>query len=173
VNGLSDEVFRDVIIREGSLTLKETLPSNLLQTIFKKMNNFSLCHWRLISLGVLFFLTGCGLFSDKQNTTTHLKDGWSEVGLSGDSITRFKRNGQYLYAGTNNGLYRHDLSKSDKSWSNLGLSGRRIRDMVIFNDNKILAAVAIADFASGDPTLFLTTDGGKSWKNYQNGFGGG
>ena len=136
------------------------------------MNNFSLCHWRLISLGIFLFLTGCGLFSDKQNTTTHLKDGWSEVGLSGDSITRFKRNGQYLYAGTNNGLYRHDLSGSDKSWNNLGLGDHSIRDMVIFNASKILAAVAIADFASGDPTLFLTTDGGKSWKNYQNGFGG-
>ncbi len=115
-------------------------------------------------------LSGCG-------TGPKLKDvpfvnGWSEAGLSGDSIIVFERNGQYLYAGTDKGLYRHDLTKTDKSWGSLGLNNHSIKDMVIFNANRILAAVAIADFASGDPTLFLTTDGGKSWKNYQNGFGG-
>ena len=115
-------------------------------------------------------LCGCG-------TGPKLKDvplvyGWSEAGLSGDSIIVFERSGQYLYAGTERGLYRHDLTKTDKSWGSLGLNNHSIKDMVIFNANRILAAVAIADFASGDPTLFLTTDGGKSWKNYQNGFGG-
>ncbi len=115
-------------------------------------------------------LSGCGTGPKLKDVP--LVDGWSETGLSDYSVTMFKSDGRYLYAGTNQGLYRHDLSKTDKEWQNIGLNNHGIWNIAIFNAQKILAAVKIADFASGDPTLFITTDGGKSWENYQNGFGG-
>jgi len=124
----------------------------------------------ILCICFLWLLSGCG--TGPKHRLVNLKVEWTEAGLSGYRIMRFQQDGPVLYAGTNKGLYKKDFSKESSNWQGLGLSNDTINDMVIFDSNKILVGVDEPYFNSGQTTLYLTIDGGDTWKAYLNGFGG-
>ena len=124
----------------------------------------------ILVISLAFLISGCGTGPKIDNS--QLGDGWAEAGLSKDTVTVFQEQGQYLYAGTSKGLFKQDLTKSNNDWSNLGLNDQRIVDYVILSSSNILVGVDIRNFASGKTSLYMTTDEGKSWNDYLNGYGG-
>jgi len=91
--------------------------------------------------------------------------------LSGIAVNRFVRFEGTLYAATDSGLYRSPISDT-LAWSSLGLQKKKVKDVAFLAGNRLLAAVGIADFSSGIPSLFLSADNGRRWQAYMNNYGG-
>ena len=123
-------------------------------------------------ISVIFLMpiiSSCGTGS--KHDALQLKGEWQNAGLT-NYISRIQRHGPYLYVGTDEGVFRGETARIENTWESLGLGNHQVLDFAIFDTSKILAVVRIADFASGDPTLFMTDNGGQSWSEYMNGFGG-
>lgn len=91
----------------------------------------------------------------------------------------FKQNPTYhltlynglLYAGTERGLFYKSADPADKNWKSLGLGRASIHTFLVFSDQKMLASVGYEGSANSS-TIAKTNDGGKTWLQYQNGYGG-
>lgn len=92
---------------------------------------------------------------------------WRFLGLQGRTVQQLRLHDHYLYATTDNGLYRKDLRTSDTSWTPIGLQGKQARALLIFAADTMLASTQFDTIS-----LYRTTDAGATWSSYQNGFGG-
>ncbi|HLR76850.1 MAG TPA: hypothetical protein VK106_04270, partial [Balneolaceae bacterium] len=90
--------------------------------------------------------------------------------LSGTSIFSFVQYEGTLYTSTSKGLYRKE--KTDKFWTSLGLQEKKVLDVVFIPGGDMVALVRINDFSGGIPSLYLSKNGGQSWRPYMNNFGG-
>jgi len=90
--------------------------------------------------------------------------------LSGVAINHFNWFKGKLYAATDKGLYRK--TKADTLWTSLGLQQKEVINVVFLPGEELLAAVRITFFSGGPPSLFLSTNNGRSWKSYMNNYGG-
>jgi|GEM_PF-1443293 len=124
----------------------------------------------IVFLGLLFLLSSCG--TGPEFDPLPLSKGWAQAGLEGQRVRMLQREGQYIYAGTDAGLYRQQASENSTRWQSMGLKKDRIADIVVFDSDNILAAIHLSDRSLKNPSLFLTTNAGVSWQVYQNGFGG-
>lgn len=93
-------------------------------------------------------------------------------GLSGRIVNRIYSRSGRLYAATDDGLHSKTVGQS--IWGLTGLAGRRVADLAFVDDGHWLAAT----FATGanpfaDPRLLETLDGGATWAEVANNFGGG
>ncbi|MCF8405505.1 MAG: T9SS type A sorting domain-containing protein [Bacteroidales bacterium] len=96
---------------------------------------------------------------------------WTYLGLLNNPVNEFKIDDGWLYAATNNGLFKKQLGNSDTTWSLMGFEETRIFDFIIFSKDSILLCKNINSTPDDTVSLFITYDGGNSWNDFQNGFG--
>lgn len=97
---------------------------------------------------------------------------WSYLGLGGRNVEVICAHNNFLYAGTDSGLYRKTFNSMDTSWSLLGLQQEQITGLIIFNDSTFISSVLITGIDDDTISFFKTTNAGENWFSYQNGFGG-
>jgi photosystem II stability/assembly factor-like uncharacterized protein len=111
----------------------------------------------LIAAGAILFALAPCLSAD-----------WELVGLSNRSVYTLHQYNEFLYVGTDDGVFRTNLDDALSSWEFLGLSGNSIRALIVTGPDTILAGLT-----SGPVAIYRTVDNGQSWAPYENGWGGG
>jgi hypothetical protein len=102
-----------------------------------------------------------------------LTEEWYSLGLSDQRILKIHPSDQYLYAATENGIYRKAFADTDTVWEARGLENQRVLDFIVFSDNELIACVDVLwVYEESVPSIYRSIDGGASWIPYQNGFGG-
>lgn len=98
-------------------------------------------------------------------------DNWESFGLENIQIEKIKFSENYIFAATHDGIYRNQRQNaSADGWQRIGLDSKEVSDLVVFNDQEILAAIELD--MDEDISLYKTTDGGENWLPFQQGFGG-
>jgi photosystem II stability/assembly factor-like uncharacterized protein len=111
----------------------------------------------LIAAGAILFTFAPCLSSD-----------WELVGLADRTVYTLHQYNEFLYVGTDDGVYKTNLDDALSSWEFLGLSGNSIRALIVTGPDTILAGLT-----SGTVAIYRTMDNGQSWAPYENGWGGG
>ncbi|MDP4537009.1 hypothetical protein Q3O60_12475 [Alkalimonas collagenimarina] len=93
------------------------------------------------------------------------------AGLEERIIERLYQHEHYLFALTDNGLYRSGLTA--ETWQLIGFADMQVLDLSLINDHHFMAAVRHDD-NDGYPvhSLFESTDAGQSWHEIKHNFGG-
>ena len=91
---------------------------------------------------------------------------WEHIGLEGRRVETIVPFEDFVYAGTDSGVFRCDLGVPDQ-WDTLGLSHCMVKALIIISEDTLLAGVYESDTA-----LYRSTDGGGTWFPYENGYGG-
>lgn len=102
--------------------------------------------------------------------------GWESVGLDGVIVNVLARSETFLYAGTDDGVFRRDLD-SEAAWIRLGLEGENAAGLFIDprTPNTLFAGIDLpiqTDPVSDIVTLYKSTDGGSTWAPSDNGIHG-
>jgi photosystem II stability/assembly factor-like uncharacterized protein len=96
---------------------------------------------------------------------------WSYHGLAGKFIQVLRSHGEYLYAGTNDGIFRKPVHSTDTTWIPLGLQTRHVMALLVLDDSTYIASVRITRAGNDTISLYKSTDAGTQWFKYQNGYG--
>lgn len=123
---------------------------------------------KFLFLVVLVFLVSC---SERVHSPVDEQE-WRFVGLRGRWIHKLRLDHNLLYAGTDDGVYRKDITSSDTIWTPMGLQGKHAVALLVIDPDTILASVVITQTGGDTISLFRTTNGGTDWQPFQNGFGG-
>lgn len=93
---------------------------------------------------------------------------WSQIGLDGLKVNRLALIEDKLYAITSNGLYVMDV-ETESEFSSLGLKGKELTDVVVFNEDHLLASYRDTDREVAE--IYETLDGGINWSSKKHNFG--
>jgi len=101
---------------------------------------------------------------------------WTSLGLEERFVYSLAQNDRILFAGTDNGVYKKDLS-TENDWIFLGLTGEDISDIFInpVSPSIMYASVYIKDPAFPLPdeiSMYKSIDNGDSWFSSDNGMHG-
>ncbi len=98
---------------------------------------------------------------------------WTYLGLGSRQVARLRVHGDFLYACTNDDLYRKELASADTLWTPLGLAGRQVHAVWAASPESLLVGLRLTESESESDTvsLYRSPDAGASWWPYQNGFG--
>jgi len=96
---------------------------------------------------------------------------WSALGLSGRYVHRLRAADGFLYACTDDGLYRRERGSPDTTWALLGFAGGRVNDVLPASPLELVACQRLRVQPADSVSLWRTTDGGAKWSAYQNGYG--
>ncbi|MGH7731999.1 MAG: WD40/YVTN/BNR-like repeat-containing protein [Candidatus Eiseniibacteriota bacterium] len=96
---------------------------------------------------------------------------WSALGLSGRWVYRLRAGDGFLYACTDDGLYRKPRSTPDSSWALLGFPGQRLNDILPLGSQEWVVCRRLGIVPPDTISIYRTTDGGTTWTPYQNGYG--
>ena len=77
-----------------------------------------------------------------------------------------------IYVATEKGIWKKHNADLNSEWEGIGLHNKYVRDMIVFDDNTLLAGIAILKVGVGEVSLFRTTLGGQRWKPFLNNYGG-
>jgi photosystem II stability/assembly factor-like uncharacterized protein len=124
---------------------------------------------KLKLLVIFILISGCSTDSDPDDIFLNVDGQWAQPALTEDTITVLSHSSGNIFAGTTKGLFRQS---NNQSWNTLGLQDEEIIDVVIFDNQKILAGTKLPNVESKETSLFLTTNGGNNWTPYQQNFGG-
>lgn len=121
---------------------------------------------RLLTLLIVLLIafSGCGDDSIRIN----LQGEWRQLGMDSLRTLKIQVHGNEIYLGTEKGIYRKPVDGGE--WELLGLEQSRISSFVVFSSRELLVPISINEGDSID--IAKTTDGGKTWFSFQNGFGG-
>ncbi|MDQ3395377.1 MAG: glycoside hydrolase [Bacteroidota bacterium] len=120
------------------------------------------------SLCFMFLLSFCG--GDDPQPAKEIE--WKSLGLKNHIVNKVLIYKNNLYAVTDKGFYVKNRKEQSQNWQLLGFENKKCQSFLIFNENEII--VSLVD--RGDPSqngIFKTDDGGNSWFDFSNGFGGG
>lgn len=101
---------------------------------------------------------------------------WSSLGLEGRLVNSLSQSGVWLYAGTDNGIFRTDLT-AEEGWVALGLEGENVSSIYIEPNipDTMYASIELATQPLPPPdivTLYKSTDGGSNWAPSDSGMHG-
>lgn len=94
-------------------------------------------------------------------------------GLGGKQVNKLYYFDRYLYAASNDGVYKKVFNSIDTVWIPIGLQGENIKALLVLNPDTLFASIEISGMGSDTIAIFLSTNGGMNWRSYQNGYGGG
>ncbi len=130
----------------------------------------------ILSKSVLYFIIALVSNSCSNNDNDPVPDEqsifvWNKIGLNGLKVNKLVLEENLLYAATEDGIYKKNINE-EGSFQAIGLQGKNVEDVLVFDENEILASVA--DF-QGDIVIHIasTTDGGDTWQVMESNFGGG
>lgn len=94
---------------------------------------------------------------------------WNTYGLDNQIINRLQVFQNTLYAATNQGFFKR--GENGQPWISLGLDDKSCQTFLLFGQEEYLVSIFDASNPS-EATLMRTTDGGTTWQEARNGFGG-
>jgi photosystem II stability/assembly factor-like uncharacterized protein len=98
---------------------------------------------------------------------------WTYLGLGGKTVEVLREYNGFLYAGTNAGIFRKQVNSPDTNWNSIGLQSRHTLALLVIDDTTYLSSTLIIGAELSDTvSLYKSTNGGKNWFPYQNGFDG-
>lgn len=116
---------------------------------------------------MLMLLSAC----EKDCTVPSTDISWDSLGLDGFIIHNVELFENKIYVGTDKGLYARNRSGEGSDWELLGFENMNVQSFLVINeDEMIVSLVNVQDPAQTG--LRKTTNGGESWVEYTNGFGG-
>jgi photosystem II stability/assembly factor-like uncharacterized protein len=118
-----------------------------------------------VAATMLLLAFGC---QDDQDDLS-LAVSFTEFGLEGKTVHELTLADDLLFAATDAGLFVRDLAGSGE-WEASGLSGKNIKALVSLDDDTFLASEF--NFGSPDNHLHKSTDGGQTWTELNDNFGG-
>lgn len=77
-----------------------------------------------------------------------------------------------IYVATEQGIWKKHNADLYSEWEGLGLHKKNVKDIIVFDDNTLLAGIDILQTGAGLVSLFHTTSGGMKWNAYLNNYGG-
>lgn len=89
---------------------------------------------------------------------------WMKLGLEGKIINEIQLYGGFIYAATDDGLYKRALSEETEDFSLVDFEGKNISAFIFLNNQHAFAAV--------DGKLFHSENTGATWDEVENDFGG-
>ncbi len=115
------------------------------------------------ALLLAMMITSCGNHDDSK-----IPNGieWEKLGLDGKNVRELRKSGSSLFAATDEGLFKKNLLQNGE-WVALGFEGEPVRSILI-DDNTMYASVV----AQEDPQLYMSPDGGETWAEVEDNFGG-
>ncbi|WP_114750022.1 WD40/YVTN/BNR-like repeat-containing protein [Pleomorphovibrio marinus] len=93
------------------------------------------------------------------------------LGLSGVRVNELRLMGNDLYAITQDGIYKSNITSSG-TMELVGLKGKNILTAALLSDTEFLASFRDINDMDIAPLLYHSTDGGATWKELENDFGG-
>jgi len=126
----------------------------------------------IIAMVTITLMTECTRNPVGNKPQLNLSGTFKPAGLAGITVNHFNLFKGSLYAATDSGLYQLPLSDAGTdSWNSLGMQGMRINDVTFLPGDSMLVA-KYSEFGTGETTLFLSPDRGKSWQPWQHNYGG-
>ncbi len=99
----------------------------------------------------------------------YLSADWQHLGLSGYTVNELRFFDNYLYAATDNGIFRKDVNEADTLWTHLGLEDHLVLSLAIINNDEILAGCSDSDDSIAEYPIMRTDDGGQTWYSFSEG----
>jgi len=93
---------------------------------------------------------------------------FESIGFESQYINKVTVYGEFLYAGTQSGLYKMNINDTDYTWNMVGLEQQDIKTICIINSLNIIVGVD-----SDGESIYRTSDGGATWDPYSNDYGNG
>lgn len=119
--------------------------------------------------GVCMLLFFCACEKDSPLPSSGIS--WNKLGLEGAIVNKLVLFQNKIYVGTDKGFYVRSRNEKDSDWKLLGFENKLVQSFLIINENELI--VSLVDVQNPEQTsLQRTTDGGESWVDYTNGFGG-
>ncbi len=95
---------------------------------------------------------------------------FTSAGLEGHVVEDLKIHGSMMYAATDSGMYRTDVSNNTSDWTRIGFEGDHVKNILVLSADTLLAGTW--EHQDQDSVfLWRSVDGGASWQAFQNGFG--
>ncbi|MBW6515002.1 MAG: hypothetical protein K0B81_00105 [Candidatus Cloacimonetes bacterium] len=110
---------------------------------------------KTILLVLLLSLTTCSLFSE-----------WTHLGLSNHFVLDLTIYEEYLYAATDNGIYKKNIDQEDTLWVHLGLEEQYVNCLTVLNHETIIAGMS---FLNSEHPILRTDNGGILWYPFSEG----
>lgn len=90
------------------------------------------------------------------------------AGLENEIVYKVKKEEKRIFSGTNSNLFFREVGANQ--WNKLTSDDISVRAFDILSPGEIIASFEFND--SDSITIAYTENGGESWQEYQNGFGG-
>lgn len=119
-------------------------------------------------LSLLFLMLSC---EEEDNEEQLPLQEWTYTGLGNRYVVEVEVKSDWVYAATQQGMYKQRVASDDTLWTNAGLSGMEITDFVLLEAEHILASVSL-DNNNPSNTLYMSHDGGANWTAMDTNFGG-
>ncbi len=121
-----------------------------------------------LSLLVILFLGSC---TTEDSTPSDKPLQWNPLGLGGHVVNKVQVSHGKIYAATDQGFFSVARNAGNQSWELLGFENQICQTFLIIDENEII--VSLVDWQDDSQTgLYKTTDGGQTWVEFTNGFGG-
>lgn len=121
----------------------------------------------LISL-LSLVLSSC---EEEDNGTQLPLQKWTYSGLGDHYVVEVEVKGDWVYAATQQGMYKKSVGSNDTLWTSAGLSDKEVTDFILFEADHLLASVRL-DSNNPSNTLYMSQDGGAQWVPVETNFGG-
>lgn len=119
------------------------------------------------SLLIIIVLGSC----EKDSPAPSNNISWNYLGLTGHIVNKLQISNDRIYAATDKGFYALNRNAGNQDWELLGFENKPCQSFLIINEHDIIVSLVNRQDVS-QTGLYKTTDGGKNWIAYTNGFGG-
>lgn len=121
----------------------------------------------LLCFCMLLLLGAC----EKESPIPSPTMSWNSLGLDGFIINKIDLFEDKIYVGTNKGFYVRNRTGQDADWELIGFENKVVQSFLIINESEMI--VSLVNVQDPEQTgLQKTTNGGETWVEYTNGFGG-
>jgi len=88
---------------------------------------------------------------------------WGYSGLKNMKVNSLEIHNNYIFAATDNGLFRKDILTTDTIWNLIGFQNQQVNDIYIRDTNYLYAGVQCTGIGADTISLFITHNGGAIW----------
>lgn len=135
------------------------------------MNCSSKTHLRNSIYLILVFIVVVSCSNDDDNPPLTSNFEWQQLGLDGLKVNELTLENNFLFAATENGIFRKDIS-TNQGFEEIGLQGKNVETILVFSELEILASVV--DFKEDiEIEIYKTQNSGTLWQPMESNFGGG
>jgi hypothetical protein len=97
---------------------------------------------------------------------------FEQAGMEGAVVNNLSAEGDFLYASTDDGVWRTELTEEAVEWNSIGLEGLNVAGVTELSDGSLLAGVQRENTQSDDPAIYKLDPFEEEWVAYEQNFGG-